>query len=168
MPLHVGVNHDLLALPQSTTEDHFAIPLRAILERKGSVVHAVPWSATVADALTLMNQMRIGCVVVVEEGKLCGIFTERDVLVRVVGEYRDPRFTFIQEVMNTHVFVATQDTTLGDALREMVGRRFRHLPVVEDGQLRGIVSSGDITAWLATNLGTMVHQLECYIQGSYL
>jgi CBS domain-containing protein len=169
MPLHAGVNDGLLTLPTSTTDDQFSTPLRAILEKKGSVVHAIPRSSTVAEALTLMNEMRIGCVVVLDDGCLCGVFTERDVLVRVVGEYRDPRFTFIQEVMNSHVHVATPATTLGEALKKMVTLRFRHLPVVDrDGHLVGIVSSGDITAWLATNLGTMVHQLECYIQGAYL
>ncbi len=170
MPAHVEASGSLFSLPRSTTEDQFAIPLSAILDKKGPVVHTVDVAATVRDALTVMNANHVGCVVVLDgERRLCGVFTERDVLVRVAGESRDPRTTFVEEVMNREVYVASSSTTLGDALAQMVRLRFRHLPVLDDDRrLAGLVSSGDLTAWLATSLGAKVHQLECYIDGTYL
>ena len=169
MPLrHVEASEGLLTLP-GTAVDQLGVPLSSILHKKGTVVHQVRVDASVFDALSVMNAVHVGCVVVVDDGALCGVFTERDVLVRVVGESRDPRATPVREVMNREVYVATPQTTLGEALHLMVNLRFRHLPVLgEDGALLGLVSSGDITAWLATHLGAKVHELECYIHGTYL
>jgi CBS domain-containing protein len=165
---HVEASEGLLTLP-GTAVDQLEVPLSAILHKKGTIVHQVGVDASVFDALSVMNAVHVGCVVVIDGGALCGVFTERDVLVRVVGELRDPRATPVREVMNREVYVATPQTTLGEALHLMVNLRFRHLPVLgEDGALLGLVSSGDLTAWLATHLGAKVHELECYIHGAYL
>jgi CBS domain-containing protein len=167
--LHVEASEGLLTLPGAATVDQLAVPLSAILQKKGTIVHQVASDATVADALIVMNGVHVGCVVVVDQSALVGVFTERDVLVRVVSEYRDPRTILVRDVMNKEVYVATPQTTLGEALHLMVNLRFRHLPILgEDGALLGLVSSGDLTAWLATHLGAKVHELECYIHGTYL
>jgi len=102
-------------------------------------------SASVADAVRAMNDNKVGSVLVMDRQTLVGIFTERDVLVRVVGAMRDPAATPVSEVMTTPVRNVEPGTTADEALRLMSDRRHRHLPVVENGKVIGLVSMGDIT-----------------------
>ena len=121
--------------------------VREILLRKGSEIVAVLPAATVLEAAHLMNQRGIGGVAVMVEGELAGIFTERDVLRRVVVPGRDPSETRISEVMTTPVVTCTPGTRIEECAALMTGRRIRHLPVVEDGRPVGIVTIGDLLAF---------------------
>ena len=142
--------------------------LREVLKHKGRVVHSVAPESTVRDAVRLMNRQRIGAVLVIDEGELVGIFTERDVLVRVVDAQRDPRTTLIREVMTTGLVTVSPEIRVGEALRLVTERRTRHLPVMEEGQLLGLVSIGDLSNWATQFLQAEIDELERYINGPRL
>jgi CBS domain-containing protein len=117
-------------------------------EKEKSMLFSVVPSTPVMDAVRLMNDENIGAVLVLEAQKLVGIFTERDVMVRVVGAKRDPATTLVSEVMTTPVRSVELTSRANNALRLMSDRRYRHLPVLENGQVRGLVSMGDLTRWV--------------------
>jgi CBS domain-containing protein len=142
--------------------------IRDVLRRKGKDVYSVGPLATVIDAVNVMNDHHVGSVLVVEGGYPVGIFSERDVLVRVVAAHRDPRQTLIRDVMTTRLHTATPDDTLLDVMRLMTERRCRHVPVMEGEMLLGLVSIGDITKATQHNLRQEVRELSSYIGGPYL
>ena len=116
-------------------------------KERSKLVSVVP-STSVADAVRAMNDENIGAVLVLDGQKLVGIFTERDVMVRVVGAKRDPATTLVSEVMTTAVRSVEHTSRANDALQLMSDRHHRHLPVLENGQVRGLVSIGDLTRWV--------------------
>lgn len=116
-------------------------PVRVIIEDQ-KPVSANP-STTVAAAARLMKQQRVGALLVVDEGRLAGIFTERDALFRVVAEGRDPEKTRVGEVMTPNPRTITPDRPFGHALHLMHEGEFRHVPVVENGRPLGMVSARD-------------------------
>jgi CBS domain-containing protein len=142
------------------------VTVQELLGRKGSHVITVGADATVLDAALVMNEHRVGAVVVVDEGRIQGMFTERDVLRRVVGERRDPTQTSVSEVMTRDVFCCTPQTSLEEARGTMKNRRIRHLPVVSgDNQLLGLISIGDLNAHQATAQEQTIHLLQEYLYG---
>jgi CBS domain-containing protein len=137
--------------------------IRNILARKGPHVHAIDPQATVSQAVEVMNELRIGSLVVIDGEELVGIFTERDVLRRVVAACGDPRTTLVSEVMTRDLVTVEPATSLAIAMSLVTEHRCRHLPVVEDGRLVGLVSSGDLTAWLVTDQQQTIWDLYFYI-----
>ncbi len=120
------------------------VTVRKILENKGREVVSVDHEAKVVDAARVMNERRIGALVVTRGEKVVGIFTERDILNRVVAQLRDPAATAVHEVMTSPVACCTPDTGRAECRSVMRSRRIRHLPVVKGEQLVGIISIGDI------------------------
>ncbi|MEM1207844.1 MAG: CBS domain-containing protein [Planctomycetota bacterium] len=119
-----------------------------LLGRKGDEVVSVGPDVSVLEAAGVMNLRRIGALLVVEGGQLAGIFTERDVLRRVVADGHDPATTRVGDVMTIEVVYCQPDTTLAEARSIFKRRRVRHLPVMDtDGHVRGIVSIGDVNAY---------------------
>ncbi len=142
------------------------VTVREILARKGSEVLTIGKEATVLEAALLMNERRVGALVVAEEGRIVGMFIERDVLRRIVGERRDPASTPINEVMTTEVVCCTTQTTLEEARGAMMTRRIRHLPVVDaENRLQGLISIGDLNAHQATSQEQTIHLLHEYLYG---
>jgi CBS domain-containing protein len=142
--------------------------LVTILATKGSAVHIVAPETTVLDAVDKMCRARVGSLVVMDEQTLVGIFSERDLMTRVVLEQRDPATTHVGEVMTTSVISVTRDTSSHDAMALMSSRRVRHLPVT-DGAARvvGIVSIGDLVRWVVTDRERLIDELEGYVAGRY-
>jgi CBS domain-containing protein len=138
-------------------------PITAILERKGQKVYAVAPTATVADAVAEMNHHRVGSVLVIEGNRLVGIFTERDVLRRVVGAGVDPKIARVSEVMTSGVITISPDATIEQTMVLFTEKRLRHLPVVEDGRLIGTISIGDVTRWMADAHRAEAEHLKNYI-----
>lgn len=139
----------------------------ALLERKGSDVTTIEPSARVIDAATLMNRRRIGALVVVEAGRLVGMFTERDVLRRVVAERLDPAAVTVGEVMTRDVVACRQDDGLAEARQLFMNKRVRHLPILDDNErLAGLISIGDLNAWELTGTRVHVQALEEYLYGA--
>jgi CBS domain-containing protein len=133
-----------------------------LLKTKGGQVVTIEPDATVLQAARLMNMHRIGSLVVVEQGAPVGIFTERDVLTRVVAGERNPQSTRVRDVMTTRVLSCTPETSL-DAVRHTIRtERVRHIPVVEDGKLCGIVSIGDLNTAEVKVLAETISYLEQY------
>ncbi len=139
--------------------------VRDVLAAKDSDVCTIHPDKTVLDAAALMNHCRIGAVVVVEGDKIVGIFTERDVMNRVVAEKKDAATTIIRDVMTTKVAFCEQDTTLEACRGVMTKHKIRHLPVVEDGKLRGMISSGDILARRIQEHEETIKYLHEYMHG---
>lgn len=142
--------------------------IRELLGKKGHVVHGVLPDTTVFEAVKAMNEHGIGAVLVMEKDLPIGIFSERDVLRRILEPGRDARQTIVRDVMTTPLVTVTQRMTVADAMRLMTVRRLRHLPVVEDDRLVGLVSIGDLTKWVTRDLRDEVEQLESYINGPSL
>lgn len=141
-------------------------PIGMLLSRKGSAVHSVAVSASVADAVRVMNQHRIGSVVVLDHGHVAGMFTERDVLTRIVAAGRNPYVTPVHEVMTTDVITVAPNTTVAEVLERFTHRRCRHLPVLtQGGSLIGLISIGDISRWLMETHQAEAQQLRQYIAG---
>jgi CBS domain-containing protein len=141
------------------------IPVSALIERKGSAVHAVASTITIADAVAEMNKHRIGCILVIDAGRIAGIFTERDVLRRVVGAGVDPKTVRVAEVMTKDVHTIPPDTTVEQTMVLFAERHCRHIPVVANGQLKGLISIGDISRWVAETSRAEADHLKNYIAG---
>ncbi len=139
---------------------------RDIVTAKGQKVVSIGSSASVLEAAILMNQHKIGCLVVMDQRRIVGIFSERDVLVRVVGERRDPATTKLAEVMTREVICCGPDAPLDELRSVFRNRRIRHLPVCEpDGKLLGLLSIGDLNMVESQLQETHIHYLQEYLQG---
>src|SRR5689334_13726703 len=123
-------------------------PVANVLEEKSERVATVVAQTSIGEAIALMNARRIGSVVVMDGERLVGIFTERDVLTRVVPQQLDPRRTPVGEVMSREPITISPSRTVQEAMVIMTNSRHRHLPVVQGGKLIGLVSIGDCTRWV--------------------
>jgi CBS domain-containing protein len=140
-------------------------PLATLLESKGNALHAVSTSVTVSDAVQEMNRHKIGSVLVMNGAKLAGIFTERDVLTRVVAENLDPRTTPITKVMSGSVLTVGPEMTVQQIMDLFAEKRCRHVPVIQDGKLLGLISIGDVSRWVANAHRAEAESLRQYISG---
>lgn len=136
-----------------------------ILRAKGNDVWTIPKDSTVLDALKLLAEKQIGSLVVMDGDTLAGIFSERDFARKVGMTGRPPEAVKVYEVMSEKVTTVSPHQSVQDCMELMTERRIRHLPVLENGQLVGIVSIGDIVKDIIEELQLMVEQLENYITG---
>lgn len=135
-----------------------------ILREKGTIVHTVDAQATVFDAIDLMVKKGIGALVVVGNGELVGMLTERDYLRKVALAGRTSRTTRVDEIMSAPIISVSPMGGVDDGLALMTERRVRHLPVIEQGQLRGLVSMGDLVRRKVIDKQLEINQLVEYIQ----
>jgi CBS domain-containing protein len=137
-----------------------------VLAAKGASLHTVDAHMSVLDATQLMNQHKIGAVVVTDSGRVSGMFTERDVLTRVVAEQRNPAEVSVGQVMTRDVICCEPDTDLDEVSAIMKERRVRHLPVCgPGGTVVGLISIGDVNAHYASNQTQTIHFLSEYVYG---
>lgn len=122
-------------------------------------IHSVGPDTPVAECVRTMTAKRIGALIVMDGEKLVGIFTERDALNKVLGAGLDPVSTKISAVMTKDPYCILPGTTVGEAMEVVTKRRFRHLPIVENGKVFGVVSSGDLTHWLVKDQVGEVQEL---------
>ena len=140
--------------------------VRDILANKSSKVHTTHPGATVLEAISRMNEHGIGALVVTEGERVVGMFTERDVLRRVVGSERSPAETLVADVMTAEVVCTGPAEDLDEVRTVMKNRRIRHLPVCNaEGGLMGMISIGDLNAYDASNQEATIHFLNDYIYG---
>ncbi len=137
--------------------------VRDVLRHKGNRVHTIGPGATALDAAAAMNRERIGSLVVVDEGQVIGILTERDILTRVVAGERTPSRTPVVEIMTSPILTCRPETTLNELRATMRERRIRHVPVMEGDRLAGMVSIGDLTFAEQEGMNQTIHYLEAYI-----
>ena len=123
-----------------------------LLDEQNPVIHSVHPDISVTECINRMNEHRVGAMLVMEEDQLLGIFTERDAITRVLGAGLDPVSTHVSTVMTSNPVWVSTSTTLEEAMSIITNQRIRHLPVIEDGKVLGIVSSGDLTRRLVSDL----------------
>lgn len=136
-----------------------------ILNIKGTDVCTIDHRKSALEAARLMHVRHIGSVLVMRDGTIAGIFTERDLMNRIVAEQRDAAKTPVSEVMTERITCCTPDTTLAACRSAMTKNRMRHVPVIEDGKLVGIISSGDILARELEDTEETLRYLHEYISG---
>jgi CBS domain-containing protein len=140
--------------------------VKDILATKGSHVQSIGPRATVLDAALLMNEHKIGCLVVLDAGRVVGMFSERDILRRIVVARRDPGDTTVAEVMTTEVICCRPHTGIDEVRGVMMNRRIRHLPVLDESDhLHGLVSIGDLNAHAMHAHESTIYVMEQYIHG---
>lgn len=139
--------------------------IRQILGKKGNEIYSVSPSTTVYDALLLMAEKNIGAVLVLEEGKLTGIMSERDYARKVTLKGKISKEVPVKEIMSSEVFVIGIDQTIEEAKSIMINKRIRHLPVMDNEKLAGLISIGDVVKAVLAKNDLMIDQLVTYIKG---
>jgi CBS domain-containing protein len=139
--------------------------IRQILAGKPDV-YAVDPDATVLDALKQLEEKNVGALLVMKGEKLVGIFSERDYARRMILHGRSSRETAVREVMTSQVFTIPMDASAGECMVHMTDRRIRHLPVLEDGRVVGVISIGDVVRAVIDDLRFSIRQLEGYIRSA--
>jgi CBS domain-containing protein len=145
----------------------FKETVRSVLNVKGAEVWSVPPDSTVYDALSLMAEKDVGALVVVSEGRIAGMFSERDYARKVILHGKTSRETLVREVMTSPVVTVTPDQTVNECMQIMTRHRIRHLPVVEGEQLVGVISIGDLVNSIISAQAETIQQLSSYIAGKY-
>ena len=136
-----------------------------VLAKKGTDVATISPDGSVLHAANLMNERRIGALCVVRDGNLVGVFTERDILTRVVSAQLDPATTRVADVMTSPVITCGPRGRTEDCAAVMSHERIRHLPVVDGGKLVGIVSTGDLMALQVAESQAFIDHLYEYLHG---
>ncbi len=139
--------------------------VRHILQKKGNDVFSVEPNSTVYNALELMVEKNLGSLIVMENGKFLGIFTERDYARKVMLKGKSSRDTYIKDIMSEHPITVTPDTKVEECMSLMTQRYIRHLPVFEGDKLVGVVSIGDIVKYIIEDQQFIIENLEHYIAG---
>ncbi|MEX2130081.1 MAG: CBS domain-containing protein [Pseudohongiellaceae bacterium] len=139
--------------------------MRQILDSKGRTIWSVKPENTVYEAIQLMADRRVGALLVLRDSALAGIVSERDYAREVILKGRASRDTRVEQIMSTRVITASSDVRVRDALSLMSNNKIRHLPVVDDGAVTGIVSIGDLVKDVINDQQETIEQLESYIRG---
>lgn len=137
--------------------------VKDLLQKKGTVVHSVTPDSSVYNALELMQNKNLGAVVVVQGDVLIGIFTERDYARKVILNGRSSKDTLIRDIMTDHPIYVRPENTIEDCMLIMTDKHIRHLPVMDNGQLTGVISIGDLVKFVIEEKNFIIKNLEHYI-----
>jgi CBS domain-containing protein len=138
-------------------------PVTKLLEQKDEQIESVSPRASISDAIALMNEKNIGSVLVMDGERMVGIFTERDVLTRVVPRRLDPSKMPVSEVMTQRPVTITPTTTVEEAMMVVSDTRRRHLPVIDGGRVIGMISIGDLNRWVVRDQKRTIDDLIDYV-----
>jgi CBS domain-containing protein len=141
--------------------------ISAILQHKGSQIWSVSPESTVFDAIELMADRNVGALLVISEGRLVGIITERDYTRKVALKGKSSRQTLVQEIISGDIVSVTPSHRVEECMRLMTEHRIRHLPVLDGEKIAGIISIGDLVNWTISAQSVTIDQLENYISGKY-
>ena len=142
-----------------------SIPISSLLHHKGSALWSVLPDATVFEAIKLMAEKNIGALLVLQEGKLVGLFTERDYARKIALQGKSSKETRVREIFNGVVITVKPSDSVEDCMKLMTEHRVRHLTVVDKGNVVGIVSIGDLVNWTISAQDAQIAQMEQYIAG---
>ena len=137
--------------------------VRNILQTKGNAVYTVSPETSVYEALEDLENNNLGSLVVVENGKLIGIFTERDYARKVILKGRSSKETHVRDIMTERPIFVTPDSTIEACMQLMSSKFIRHLPVLDNDQLIGVISIGDVVRFIITEKDFIIENLEHYI-----
>lgn len=141
--------------------------VRDILNQKGSKIHSIGSDYTVYEAIKKMSDLGIGALLVIDEGKINGIISERDYRDKVILKGRHSKTTPVKDIMSNHVFCVDADDDIKICMKIMTERRIRHLPVLENNILCGIISIGDVVKSVIDQQKVEIDSLWNYIVGGY-
>ena len=139
----------------------------SLLRDKGSEIWRVSTNTLVYDAIALMAEKKIGALLVIDDGNLVGILSERDYARKVTLQGKSSKQTLVREIMSSPVIHVSSMNTVGDCMSIMTDHRIRHIPVVDEGKVVGVLSIGDIVKWIITAQQETITQLHGYITGRY-
>ncbi len=136
-----------------------------LLSDKGHKIQSVSPETMVYDAIKLMNEVKVGALLVIEDNKLVGIISERDYARRVILENRSSKETPVRDIMTIDVLTVTPHHSVEDCMKIMSEHHIRHLPVIENGQAIGVISTMDVVKNIISEKESVIDQLEHYITG---
>jgi CBS domain-containing protein len=139
----------------------------SVLDSKGRGVYSITPGSTVYEAISLMSEKNIGALLVLEDGRMSGIITERDYRNKVILMGRSSKSTPVRDIMTQNVRYVTSRQTVRECMALMTENKFRHCPVIDDGELSGIVSIGDLVKAVIKEQKIEIDYLKDYIAGSY-
>jgi CBS domain-containing protein len=142
-----------------------SIPISSLLHHKGKALWSIPPDATVFEAIKLMAERNIGALLVLQDGKLVGLFTERDYARKIALQGKSSKETRVREIFTGVVITVKPQDSVEDCMKLMTEHRVRHLPVVDKGNVVGIVSIGDLVNWTISTQDAQIAQMEQYIAG---
>lgn len=134
-----------------------------ILQSKGDNIIGIEKTKSVYDAIILMDTHHIGSLVVLENDELVGVITERDYACKVTVKGKKAKSTPVSEIMTKKLVVAKRSSSINECMALMSGKRVRHLPVIEEGKLVGLISIGDVVKEIIDEQNFVIEQLESYI-----
>jgi CBS domain-containing protein len=139
----------------------------AVLKQKGQDVCSVPPDVWVYDAIEMMADKHVGALLVIHEGRLVGIISERDYARKVILEGKSSKQTRVLEIMTSPAISVAPERTVEDCMRIMTNNHIRHLPIVENEKVLGVVSIGDLVKWIISAHEETIQHLQHYIAGGY-
>jgi CBS domain-containing protein len=142
--------------------------VESILHQKNATVWSITPDATVYDAIAMMADKNVGALLVVQDGRLVGIVSERDYTRKVMLRGKRSREAFVHEIMSTELTTVDPKESVDRCLRNMTEKHVRHLPVVKDGEICGVISIGDLVKHVISVQSATLDQLERYISGGYV
>ncbi len=140
-------------------------PISSLLHQKTPVLWSIAPEATVFEAIGLMAEKNIGALLVMSNGRLAGIFTERDYTRKIALHGKNSKQTQVWEIMPKETTTVMLGDSVEDCMRLMTEKRVRHLPVLSDGKVFGIISIGDLVNWIISTQNATIEQMERYIAG---
>ncbi len=138
-----------------------------LLKIKGSEIWSVTPDSTVFQALEMMAEKNVSGLLILENGKMVGIFTERDYARKLILKGRLSKNTKVSDLMTRNILYVNTQNTIDDCMNLMTAKRVRHLPVIDNGRLAGILTIGDLVKQIISEQQTTIHHLENYISGTY-
>jgi CBS domain-containing protein len=142
-------------------------PVSLVLRKKGCEIWSIPSDATVYFAMQMMADKNVGSLLVIDQGQLVGLISERDYARKVILLGRGSKDTLVRDIMISPPITIDPECSVDEAMRLITTSRMRHLPVVHEGNVLGVISIGDLVNWIAFAQDQTIEQLQHYIEGKY-
>ncbi len=142
-------------------------PITSVLANKSSKIFTIEPDATVFNAIEKMSECNVGALPVIDNGELIGIISERDYTRNVILKGKSSHDINVRSIMTSSIVTISESDSVALSLQTMTQKRVRHLPVLDNGELVGIVTIGDLVKWTISAQDALIVQLEGYIQGAY-